>query len=112
MQQQHLLQTGANTVMAQALAQPGSRRVQRFFGVSRLKVDPQAGGAEFNPSARISTDQPITNDLTLTYSYDLSSAQQQTVRVEWAPTRRWSMIVTRDENGLVGADLIYKKRLR
>ena len=111
-QQQHLLQTGANTVMSQALAQPGSRRVQRFFGVSRLKVDPQAGGAEFNPSARISTDQPITNDLTLTYSYDLSSAQQQTVRVEWAPTRRWSMIVTRDENGLVGADLIYKKRLR
>ncbi len=111
-QQQHLLQTGANTVMAQALSQPGSRRVQRFFGVSRLKVDPQAGGAEFNPSARISTDQPITNDLILTYSYDLSSAQQQTVRVEWAPTRRWSMIVTRDENGLVGADLIYKKRLR
>jgi hypothetical protein len=33
------------------------------------------------------------------------------VRVEWAPNRRLSFIVTRDENGLVGADVLYKKRL-
>ncbi len=110
-EQQSLIQTGANNVLASTLARPVSQRLQRFFGVSRLKVDPQIGGPEANPSARISTEQQITNDLTLTYSYDLSSAQQQVVRVEWAPNRRWSFIVTRDENGLVGSDFLYKTRL-
>ena len=70
------------------------------------------GRAEANPSARISTEQQLTNDLTLIYSYDLSSAQQQVVRVEWTPSRRFSLIFTRDENGLVGGDFLYKKRLR
>lgn len=110
-EQQSLIQTGANNMLASTLARPVSQRLQRFFGVSRLKVDPQIGGPEANPSARISTEQQITNDLTLTYSYDLSSAQQQVVRVEWAPNRRWSFIVTRDENGLVGSDFLYKTRL-
>jgi translocation and assembly module TamB len=110
--QQPLTQSGANAVLSQALSQPVNRRMQRFFGVSRLKVDPQAGGAEANPGARISTEQQITNELTFTYTYDLSSAQQQVVRVDWTPTRQWSFIVTRDENGLVGADVLFKKRLR
>ena len=105
-------QSGANTIFSNILSRPGSNRLQRFFGVSRLKVDPRAGGAEANPSARVTTEQQVTKDLTFTYSYDLSSAQQQVIRVEWAPTRQWSFIVTRDENGLVGADVLFKKRLR
>ncbi len=118
-QQQSLIQGGGNAVLARALSNPattgagrGSQRLQRFFGVSRLKVDPRGGGAELNPGARISTEQQITRDLTLLYSYDLSEAQQQVVRVEWTPVRQWSLIVTRDENGLVGADIVFKKRLR
>ncbi len=111
-EQQHLLQAGAGTVLSNALSRPVSSRLRRFFGVSRLRVDPQVGGAESDTSARIATEQQITSDLTLIYSYDLSSAQQQAVRVEWAPNRRWSVIFTRDENGLVGGDFLYKKRLR
>ena len=105
-------QSGANTILSNVLSGRGVSRLQRFFGVSRLKVDPRAGGAESNPTARVTTEQQVTKDLTLTYSYDLSSAQQQVIRVEWAPTRQWSFIVTRDENGLVGADVLFKKRLR
>lgn len=108
---QALIQTGANTVLSQALSRPFSKGLQRFFGVSRLRVDPQVGGAESVPTARISTEQQITNDLTLIYSYNLADSEQQSVRVEWAPSRRLSFIVTRDENGLVGADVLYKKRL-
>ncbi len=111
-EQQHLLRAGAGTVLSNALSRPVSSRLRRFFGVSRLRVDPQVGGAESDTSARIATEQQITSDLTLIYSYDLSSAQQQAVRVEWAPNRRWSIIFTRDENGLVGGDFLYKKRLR
>ncbi len=110
-EQQSLFQTGANNVFDQAVRRPVSPGLQRFFGVSRLKVDPQVGGAEANPSARISTEQQITDDVTLIYTYDLSSAQQQTVRLEWAPNRRWTFVVTRDENGLVGSDILYRTRL-
>ncbi len=108
---QPLIQAGANTLLSQALSRPFSKGLQRFFGVSRLRVDPQVGGAETVPTARISTEQQITNDLTLIYSYNLADSEQQSVRVEWAPNRRLSFIVTRDENGLVGADVLYKKRL-
>jgi len=111
-EQQYLLQTGASTVLANALSRPTSKRLQRFFGVSRLRVDPKVGGAESDTSARIATEQQLTNDLLLIYSYDLSSAQQQAVRVEWSPNRKWSVVFTRDENGLVGGDFIYKKRVR
>jgi translocation and assembly module TamB len=110
-QQQSLFQTGANNVFEHAIERPVSPGLQRFFGVSRLKVDPQAGGAEANPSARISTEQQITSEVTLIYTYDLSSAQQQTFRLEYAPDRRWTLVLTRDQNGLVGSDVLYKTRL-
>lgn len=110
-EQQSLVQTGADTLLSQTLERPVSQRLQRFFGVSRLKVDPQVGGLEANPSARISTEQQIADDLTLIYSYDLSSAQQQAIRIEWNPDRKWSVVVTRDQNGLVGSDVLYKVRL-
>jgi translocation and assembly module TamB len=109
-EQQSLFQTGANNVLAQAVQSPVSPGLQRFFGVSRLKVDPAVGGAEANPAARISTEQQLTDDITLIYTYDLSSSQQQTARLEWTPNRRWTLVVTRDENGLVGSDAIYKTR--
>ncbi len=111
-QQQSLFQTGANSVFAQAVERPVSPGLQRFFGVSRLKVDPQVGGAEANPSARISTEQRITDQITLVYTYDISAAQQQTFRLEWTPDRRWTFVVTRDQNGLVGSDVLFKTRLR
>lgn len=110
-EQQSLVQTGADTLLSQTLERPVSQRLQRFFGVSRLKVDPQVGGLEANPSARISTEQQLADDLTLIYSYDLSSAQQQAIRIEWNPDRKWSVVVTRDQNGLVGSDVLYKVRL-
>ena len=111
-EQQSLVQTGADNILSQAIARPVSKRLQRFFGVSRLKVDPQVGGLESNPSARLSTEQQIADDITLIYSYDLSSAQQQAIRLEWNPDRNWSFIVTRDQNGLLGSDVLYKLRLR
>ena len=112
LEQQSLVQTGADAILSQAISRPVSKRLQRFFGVSRLKVDPQIGGLESNPSARLSTEQQIADDITLIYSYDLSSAQQQAIRIEWNPDRKWSFIVTRDQNGIIGSDILFKLRRR
>jgi translocation and assembly module TamB len=48
--QQSWQQMGASTVLGQAVANPVSGRLERLFGVTKLKIDPQITGAENNPA--------------------------------------------------------------
>ena len=105
-------QAGASALMQQAIASPISGRLQRFFGVSNLKIDPQVIGATNNATARMTLDQQITNKLGFTYITDLSRAQAQSVRIEWDLNRVWSAVALREENGLFGIDLMYKKQFK
>jgi len=87
-------------------------RLQRFFGVSKVKIDPQLSGIENNPQARLTVEQQVTKDLTFTYITNLSRTNQQTVRIEWVLNKRWSVHAVRDDNGLFGLDFFYRKRFR
>jgi translocation and assembly module TamB len=89
-----------------------SSRIERIFGVSRLKIDPQVGGPETNPGARITMEQQITPDLRFTYITNLASSQQQVIQVEWSVDENWSVLAVRDRNGLFGIDLRWRKRFR
>jgi len=109
---QTLPELGANTVLAQALNMAVSSRIERIFGVSRLKIDPQVGGPETNPGARITMEQQITPDLRFTYITNLASSQQQVIQVEWSVDENWSVLAVRDRNGLFGIDLRWRKRFR
>jgi translocation and assembly module TamB len=109
---QGFTQLGASALIGQVVANPVSSRLQRFFGVSRLKIDPQLNGVENNPQARLTLEQQVAKNLTFTYITNLSSSNQQIVRVEWALNRRWSLIAVRDENGLFGLDFLYKKSFK
>jgi translocation and assembly module TamB len=99
-------------VVASALSRRATGRLERFFGVSRLKVDPELAGPEGSPNARLTIDQQVGRDITFTYVYSLASAQEQIVRVEWAIDRQWSLIAVRDENGAFGVDVLFRKRYR
>ncbi len=105
-------QAGASALVSQAIANPVAGRLQRFFGVSRLKIDPSVSGVENTPEARLTLEQQITQDLTLTYITNLAQAQQQTIRIEWDLTKSWSAVALREENGLFGVDFLYKKRFK
>jgi translocation and assembly module TamB len=107
----NLLQSGANTLGA-AVAAPVSSRLQRFFGVSRLKIDPQLTGVENIPQARLTLEQQVSRDITLTYITNLARTQEQLVRVQWDINREWSAIAVREENGVFGIDFQYKKRFK
>jgi translocation and assembly module TamB len=107
---QNVLSTGGNTLLGQALAAPISGRLQRFFGVSRLKIDPQLTGVNAIPQARLTIEQQISRDITLTYITNLAEANQQIIRLEWDINREWSIVALREENGLFGMDFFYKKR--
>lgn len=107
-----VLQAGTNSLLGQALAAPVSSRLQRFFGVSRLKIDPQLTTLENTPQARLTIEQQISTDITLTYITNLANAQQQIVRLEWNMNKNWSVVAVREENGLFGIDFLYRKRFK
>ena len=110
--QQNWQQMGASALVGQAIASPVAGRLQRFFGVSRLKIDPSLSSATGNPQAKVTLEQQITPDITFTYITDVANAQEQLIRIEWAFSKTWSAVALRDENGEFGIDFLYKKRFR
>ena len=91
---------------------PVAGNLQRFFGVSRIKIDPQLVGVTGSPEARLTIEQQITPDLLFTYISDVSSTSTQLIQVRWDFNPKWSAILTREENGYVGVDFAYKKRFK
>jgi len=113
---QSLQQMGASALLGQAIASPVTGRLQRFFGVTRLKIDPTltglTTGVEYNPQARLTVEQQVTPDITFTYITDVTSTNPLVVQVEWAFAHDWSAVALRDENGLVGLNFVYKRRFK
>ena len=109
---QSLQQLGASALLGQAIANPVSGRLQRFFGVSKLKIDPQLSGITGSPQARLTIEQQVTPDLLFTYITDVSSTSTQLIRVEYSFDKTWSGILTREENGYVGLDVRYRKSFK
>ncbi len=104
-------QMGASALVSQAIANPISGRLERFFGISRIKIDPTLTGLT-NPQARLTIEQQVTPEITFTYITDVAQANPQVIRIEWSINRQWSAVALRDENGLFGMDLYYKKRFK
>jgi len=111
-QSQNLQQLGASALVGQAISNPVGGPLQRFFGVSRVKIDPQLTGITGSPEARLTIEQQVSPDILFTYIDDVSSTSTQLIRVEWDFNRKWAAIVTREENGYVGVVFAYKKRFK
>ena len=105
------LGSGNNELLGQAL-NPPSGRLQKLFGVSHIKIDPQITDVTTIPQARLTFEQPVSSDVTLTYITNLAVANQQIVRLEWDLNRRWSVVALRDENGAFSIDFLYKKSFK
>jgi translocation and assembly module TamB len=101
-----------NSLLGGALSGAVSERVERFFGASRIKIDPQVTGVDNLPQSRITVEQSISRDVTLTFVTNLNRAQQQVVRFEWNLSREWALVSERDENGVLSVDLLLKKRFK
>ncbi|MBV8821108.1 MAG: translocation/assembly module TamB domain-containing protein [Acidobacteriaceae bacterium] len=103
---------GSNALLAQALTAPASGRLQRFFGVGHLKLDPELTDVTAVPQARLTLEQQVSKEITLTYITNLTRTQEQILRLEWDLDRHWSVIALRDENGLFGIDVQYRRRFK
>ena len=103
------VETGGS-LLGQAASQQLTNKVQRFFGATRVKVDPTLTGVDNLPQARLTFEQQVSKDITLTYITNLNRTTEQVVRVQWDMSSEWSAIAVRDQNGSFGIDFQFRKR--
>ncbi|MGA8763368.1 MAG: translocation/assembly module TamB domain-containing protein, partial [Candidatus Sulfotelmatobacter sp.] len=100
-------------ILNQAMNTTVSSRLQRLFGASNIKIDPQGLSTETNPTARgpqVTIEQEFANNLTLSYSTNVSQSSQQIIQGEYYFNRNLSAVGTRDQNGVVSFDLRIRRR--
>ena len=107
--------SGATALLSEAISSQLGGRVERLFGITRFRVDPGLAGfgttnASQNVGARVTVEQQVTRDLTVTYVSNVSSSQQQVIQVEYNLNRNISIVGLRDQNGTFGVDIKFKKR--
>jgi translocation and assembly module TamB len=103
---------GASALLSEALSTQVSGRIQRLFGVSRIKIDPNVGGIGTTGGARITVEQQVTPELTVTYLTNTNSSQQRIIQLEWAVTDKISLLGERDQNGVLGTEIRFRQRFK
>lgn len=105
-------QEASSAILGQALNATVSSRVQKLFGVSRIKIDPQASGTATSTyqGPQVTIEQQVSNKLTLTYVQPVSQATQQTIQGEYNVTRNISVVAVRDQNGVFALDIRIRQR--
>jgi translocation and assembly module TamB len=105
---------GATTLLSEAVSSQLGGRIEHIFGISRFRVDPFLAGTttEQNAAARVTIEKQVTHDLTVTYSSNTTSDQEQVIQVEYSLRRDVSIIALRDNNGTFGLDVKFTKRFK
>jgi len=106
---------GATALLSEAISSQVGGRIEKLFGITRLRIDPGLAGvgstgASQNAAARVTVEQQIARNLTITYVSNVGSTQQQVIQVEYNVTRSVSIVALRDQNGTFGIDVKIKKR--
>ncbi|MGA7920522.1 MAG: translocation/assembly module TamB [Candidatus Acidiferrales bacterium] len=98
---------GATALLSEAISSGLGGRIEHLFGISHFRVDPFLAGTatESNASARVTIEQQVTRDLTITYSSNAASDQEQLIQVEYHVKRDLSVVFLRDVNGTYGLDI-------
>jgi translocation and assembly module TamB len=94
----------SSALLGEALNATLGNRVQKLFGVSRIKIDPNGFATETSPAQTgpaVTIEQQVKNNLTVTYTTNVNQASQQIIQVEYNVTRNISIVGLRDQNGVV-----------
>jgi translocation and assembly module TamB len=90
----------SDLLLGGALNATVSSRVQKLFGAGSVKVDPSYLGALGNTTTRITVEEQVGKNVTLTFATNVDSTSQQFLQGEFAINRHVSVQVTRDESGV------------
>ena len=109
---QGLQQMGESAILGKALADPVTSRLQRVFGLTQFKIDPAFTTGTSIPTASLTLQQRITNNLTFTYVSAVNDPNSTIIRIELAFNPRYSAVATRDQNGIFSINFFYKRQFR
>jgi translocation and assembly module TamB len=104
----------SNLLINQALNSTVNSRLQRLFGASRVKIDPQGLASETSVvrGPQVTVEQEVFSNLTLTYSTNVAVSNQQIIQAEYYLTRTISIVALRDWNGVVSFDFKIRHRVK
>jgi translocation and assembly module TamB len=103
---------GASALLSEALSSQMTGRIQRLFGVSRIRIDPNLGGPGNLSGARVTVEQQITRDLTITYSTNTATSQYRVIQFEYSVNDNLSLLGIRDQNGVFGIEIRHRQRFK
>jgi translocation and assembly module TamB len=111
-QEQEISNPTTDALLGGALNATVSSRVQKLFGASSVKVDPNYLGALGNSTSRIIVEEQLGRNVTLTYATNVNTTSQQLLQAEVAINRHVSLLVARDESGVFSMVLKATRRYR
>jgi translocation and assembly module TamB len=106
-------QQASSAILAEALNSAISNRSRSLFGISHIRVDPQGLNTETSPtttSPAVTIEQQVKDNLTLTYTTNVSQTSQQIIQAEYNLTRNISILGLRDYNGVISFELRIRQR--
>jgi translocation and assembly module TamB len=106
---------GASALISEAVSSQLGGRLEKLFGITNFRVDPAlttvgSTGTGGNAAARVTVQQQVTRNVTVTYVSNVGSTQEQVIQVEYNVNRNISIVGLRDYNGTFGIDIKIKKR--
>jgi len=99
-----------SALLGGALNATVSSRVSKLFGAGSVKIDPAFVGTLGNASARVTVQEPLSRQLTLTFATNVNETAQQLIQLQYDINASTSIVATRDESGVFS--IVYKIRKR
>ncbi|HTW49414.1 MAG TPA: translocation/assembly module TamB [Acidobacteriaceae bacterium] len=99
-QQQAGVNSTADSLLGGALNATLSSRIQKLFGGGSVRIDPTFVSGVGNATARITVQEPLSRQATLTYATNVNSTAEQLIQAEWRMTPDFSVLAVRDESGV------------
>ncbi len=102
--------SAATTLLSELLTERIEEQTGRLFGINRFQIDPLLVGRGGDPTARLTVGRRITKDLSVTFSTNLATAEEQIILIEYRLRNNLSIIGVRDQRGNFGFDVRVTKR--
>jgi len=111
-QEQAISNPTTDALLGGALNATVSSRIQKLFGAGSVKIDPNYLGAFGNSTSRITVEEQLGRNVTLTYATDVNTTSQQLLQAEVAINHHVSLVVARDESGVFSMVVKATRRYR
>jgi len=102
----------AASLLSAAVSSGVTGRVQRLFGVTRVRVDPSQYQTTTTAAYQVTVEQQLAPDFTITYILNTGIAGHNVVRLEWAIRENASLVAERDINGVYGVEIRFRRRFK